>query len=91
VCVDICGQESRTLDRYLTESFDWVVTVCDGANEARPVFPGAKSRLHWSLGDPSRAIGSDEERLELFRSVRDEIQGRIEREFVGERRSSSTR
>jgi arsenate reductase len=80
--VDISGQESKTLDRYLRESFDYVVTVCDDAREACPVFPGAKTRLHWSLRDPSRATGSDEERLGVFRAVRDEILGRIQRELV---------
>jgi arsenate reductase (thioredoxin) len=89
--VDISGQESKTLDRYLSESFDCVITVCDDANEACPVFPGAKTRLHWSFRDPSRATGSDEERLGVFRVVRDEIRGRIERELVLEGRSSFTR
>jgi len=80
--VDISGQESESLERYLGEPFDFVVTVCDDANEACPVFPGAKSRLHWSLIDPSRATGSDEERLEVFRRVRDEIRERIEGELL---------
>jgi arsenate reductase len=88
--VDISGQESETLDRYLGEPFDYVVTVCDDANEACPVFPGAKNRLHWSFRDPSRATGSDEERLEVFREVRDQIRGRIERELVPESRGSLT-
>jgi arsenate reductase len=81
--VDISGQESKTLDRYLGEPFDHVITVCDDANEACPVFPRAKSRLHWSFRDPSRSEGSAEERLEDFRTVRDEIQGRIRRELIG--------
>ena len=89
--VDISGQESKTLDRYLSESFDCVITVCDDANEACPVFPGAKTRLHWSFRDPSRDTGSDEERLVVFRVVRDEIRGRIERELVLEGWSSFTR
>jgi arsenate reductase len=80
--VDISGQGSKTLERYLGEPFDYVVTVCDAANEACPVFPGAKSRLHWSFRDPSQAGGSDEERLEVFRAVRDEILARIEEELV---------
>ena len=88
--VDISGQESKTLDRYLGEPFDYVVTVCDDANEACPVFPGAKNRLHWSFRDPSRATGSEEERLEVFREVRDEIRGCIERELVPEGRGSFT-
>jgi arsenate reductase (thioredoxin) len=89
--VDISGQESKTLDRYLDEPFDCVVTVCDDAREACPVFPGAKTRLHWSFRDPSRATGSDEERLGVFRAVRDEILGRVERELVPEGRGSLTR
>ena len=82
VGVDISGQESKTLERYLEEPFDYVITVCDDANEACPFFPGAKNRLHWSFEDPSRAEGSEEERLAVFRSVRDRIGQRIERELV---------
>jgi arsenate reductase len=80
--VDISGQRSKTLERYLGEPFDYVVTVCDDANEACPVFPGAENRLHWSFQDPSRAEGSEEERLEVFRKVRDEIQARIREELL---------
>ena len=84
VGVDISGQESKTLDRYLEEPFDYVITVCDDANEACPFFPGARNRLHWSFEDPSRAEGSEQERLEVFRSVRDRIKERIEQELVNE-------
>jgi arsenate reductase len=80
--IDISGQESKTLDRYLGEPFDYVVTVCDDANEACPVFPGATNRLHWSFRDPSRATGTGEERLAVFRAVRDEILARIENELL---------
>lgn len=80
--VDISGQESKTLERYLGEPFEYVVTVCDDANEACPVFPGAQNRLHWSFEDPSKATGSEEEQLAVFRRVRDEIQARIEEELV---------
>ncbi|HEX5914928.1 MAG TPA: arsenate reductase ArsC [Rubrobacter sp.] len=80
--VDISGQESKTLDRYLDQPFDYVITVCDDANEACPFFPGAQSRLHWSFEDPSRAEGSDEERLEVFRRVRDRIKDRMQAELV---------
>ena len=79
---DISGQRSKTLERYLGEPFDYVVTVCDDANEACPVFPGAEHRLHWSFQDPSRAEGSEEERLEVFRKVRDKIQARISDELL---------
>jgi arsenate reductase len=80
--IDISGQESKTLDRYLDQPFDYVITVCDDANEACPFFPGAQSRLHWSFEDPSRAEGSDEERLEVFRRVRDGIKDRVQAELV---------
>jgi arsenate reductase (thioredoxin) len=80
--IDISGQESKTLERYLEESFDYVITVCDDANEACPFFPGAQSRLHWSFEDPSRVEGSQEERLAVFRSVRDRIRERIEDDLV---------
>ena len=80
--VDISGQESKALDRYLGESFDYVVTVCDAANEACPFFSGAQRRLHWSFEDPAAAEGSEEQRLAVFRNVRDQIKGRIEDELV---------
>ena len=82
--VDISGQESETLDRYLDQPFDYVITVCDDAKEACPFFPGASARLHWSVEDPSRAAGSEEERLAVFRRVRDELRRRIERELATE-------
>ena len=83
--IDISGQESKTLERYVGEPFDYVITVCDEANEACPFFPGAKSRLHWSFEDPSQATGSEEERLAVFRRVRDEIRERIGRELVNQK------
>jgi arsenate reductase (thioredoxin) len=87
VGVDISGQESKTLDRYLGEAFAYVITVCDEANEACPFFPGAKHRLHWSFEDPSRAEGTEEERLAVFRSVRDQIRARVEQELVNKKQS----
>lgn len=84
--VDISGHESKTLDRYLDEEFDWVITVCDGAAEACPRFPGPARRIHWSLPDPSRVEGSEEERLMAFRAVRDELRRRLEA-WLGEQRA----
>ena len=80
--IDISGQESKTLDRYLGEPFDYVITVCDDANEACPFFPGARERLHWSFEDPSKAEGSEEQRLAAFRSVRDGIRDRVQAELL---------
>ena len=79
--VDISAQESKTLDRYLGEPFDAVITVCDQAAEACPIFPGAKRRLHWSFPDPSKAQGTEEERLAVYRTVRDDIRQHIEQEL----------
>jgi arsenate reductase len=75
--IDISRQESKTLDRYRGEPFDYVITVCDQAAEACPVFPGARERLHWSFPDPSQATGSEAEQLATYRSVRDAIRARI--------------
>ena len=80
--IDVSRQESKTLDRYLGEPFDAVITVCDQAAEACPVFPGAKRRLHWSFPDPSKATGTQEEQLAVYRQVRDAIQEHIERELL---------
>ena len=76
--IDIRGQESKTLHRYLDQPFDLVVTVCDDARESCPVFPGACRMAHWSFEDPSRATGTEDERLTVFRRVRDEIAARVD-------------
>ena len=75
--IDITSQYSKTLTEYLAQSFDYVITVCDNANETCPIFPGAKNRLHWSFPDPSKATGSIEDQLAIYRQVRDEIASQI--------------
>ena len=75
--VDISGHTSKTLERYLGRAWDYVITVCDDANESCPVFPGAANRNHWSFTDPSRATGTEEEQLAVFRRVRDQIVQRV--------------
>ena len=80
--IDISGQESKTLDRYLDQPFDAVITVCDQANEACPVFFGARRRLHWSFPDPSKAQGDQEQQFAVYRQVRDAIRERIEHELL---------
>jgi arsenate reductase (thioredoxin) len=64
------------------EPFEYLVIVCDDANDTCPVFPGARERLHWSFEDPSRAEGKGEERLAVFRQVRDEIEARAEGDLM---------
>ena len=80
--IDISGQESKTLERYLNEPFDEVITVCDAAAEACPIFPGATHRRHWSFPDPSQAKGSEAEQLAVYRRVRDAIRERIKNELL---------
>lgn len=82
--IDISQQQSKTLDRYLSEPFDMVITVCDTAAEACPVFPGAVQRRHWSFEDPSKATGSETQQLAVYRRVRDQIRSRIEQELLAE-------
>ena len=83
VAIDIRGHTSKTLDPFLEEKWDYVITVCDSANERCPVFPGRVTRLHWSFDDPSAATGTEHERLEVFRRVRDEIEARLRRWLDG--------
>ena len=84
--IDISGQESKTLDRYLGEPFDYVTTVCDDAKKACPFFPGAAQRLHWSLPDPAAAERTEDERLEVFWSVRDRLRDQMEGELLNGKR-----
>lgn len=76
--IDISKQYSKSLDHFLGQEFDYLITLCDYAAQTCPVFPGHGKRLHWSLEDPAAATGTMEERLKVFRRVRDEIKGRIE-------------
>ena len=71
--IDISRQRSKHLEEFKGQAFDYVVTVCDRAKESCPVFPGAGKVLHWSFDDPANAGGTQEERLAVFRRVRDEI------------------
>jgi arsenate reductase (thioredoxin) len=80
--IDISHHESKTLDQYLGDSFDDVITVCDDANEACPVFPNARNRQHWSFPDPSQTAGTEAEQLQVYREVRDAIQQKIEQELL---------
>ena len=75
---DLSSHQSKSLDQFQDQPFDLVVTVCDNAKEACPVFTGAKQTLHWPFDDPADATGSDEEKMVMFRRVRDEIKEKIQ-------------
>lgn len=75
--IDISGHRSKSLDEFLGAPFDFVITVCDNANQNCPIFPGKAKRIHWSFDDPAQATGTDPEILDVFRRVRDEIRPNI--------------
>src|SRR6266852_853717 len=72
--IDISGHRSKSVDEFAGETFEYVLTVCDHANESCPIYPGHSNRLHRNFQDPAAVEGSEEQRLAAFRKVRDEIQ-----------------
>jgi arsenate reductase len=76
--IDISGQRSKSVDEFIGQPLDLVITVCDNAKEACPVFPGRTRRLHWPFEDPAGTEGSEDERKAAFRRVRDQIRERIQ-------------
>ncbi|MGB9721783.1 MAG: arsenate reductase ArsC [bacterium] len=77
VGIDISNQKSKSAGELVKEHFGYIITVCDDAREKCPVFPGIAVRLHWPFNDPAKATGSEEEKLNMFRKVRDQIKGKI--------------
>jgi arsenate reductase len=84
VGIDISGQHSKSVEEFLDEEFDYVITVCDNANERCPVFPGRTKRIHWSFEDPAAASGDEAAKLTVFRRVRDQIRQQL-RAWTSER------
>jgi len=80
--IDISSYESKNASLFGDDPFDLVVTVCDNAKESCPIYPGAKETLHWPFDDPADATGSDDEKMVMFRRVRDEIKTKIS-EYLG--------
>lgn len=77
VGIDLSGHRSKSVTEYLGQPFDYVITVCDQAAEACPVFPGPAARIHWSFPDPAAEPGDTDVRLATFRTVRDAIHQRL--------------
>ena len=73
VGIDITSHHSKHVDAFAGQDFDYVLTVCDNARESCPVFPGQAVRVHHGFDDPSAIEGPEDERLNVFRRVRDEI------------------
>jgi len=75
--IDISGQHSKSLEKFIGQPFDYVITVCDNANQNCPIFSGAKRRIHWSVEDPASVGGTEETRLKAFRIARDDLRERL--------------
>jgi arsenate reductase (thioredoxin) len=84
--IDISGHRSKSVDEFAGQELDYVVTVCDNANESCPVLRARTLRMHWPFEDPAAVQGSEETRLAAFRKVRDQIHARI-MVFLGEAES----
>lgn len=82
VGIDISRQTSKDVREFLGQAIPYVVAVCDNAKQRCPIFPRTYKFLHWSLEDPAEVAGSHEEKLAVFRRVRDEIRQRIEQELL---------
>lgn len=71
--IDLSGHRSKHVNEFDGQSFDYVLTVCDNARESCPLFPGSTRMIHRSFADPASLQGSEEQRLAMFRRIRDEI------------------
>jgi arsenate reductase len=85
--IDISDHRSKSVDEFVAQPLDLVITVCDNAKESCPVFPGRTQRLHWPFEDPAHVEGNEDERKAAFRKVRDQIRERI-RTFLAQEKPS---
>ncbi len=79
--IDISRQEPKSIAQFLSKEFDCVITLCDSAKQSCPAFPGECKKIHWNLEDPAKLEGTEEEKLQVFRKVRDEIKENIIKVF----------
>lgn len=75
--LDIGRHQSKSIDQFVNQPFEWVITVCDSARQNCPVFPGAANSAHWAVDDPAAVAGDPEARLAAFRRARDDLRNRI--------------
>lgn len=88
--IDISEHRSKHLDEFLNRELETVITVCGNADQACPMFPGQMNRHHWGFFDPAKARGTEEEKMECFRRVRDEIRRIFEAYAAGRRDSQKS-
>ena len=91
VGIDISAHHSKHLKEFLEQRVDTVITVCGNADQACPIFPGQLNRHHWPFFDPAKAVGSEEEILKYFRTVRDEMRRVFEAYAAGWRDAEKMR
>lgn len=84
--IDISDHRSKSMDGFKAEPFDYVITVCDNANQHCPTFPGKSGRIHWSIEDPAAVEGDEKTKLEAFRGARDDLRERLSKFIAIEKR-----
>jgi arsenate reductase len=77
VGIDISGQKAKSVTEFISQKFDYVITVCDNAKQTCPVFPAKHKKIHWSLEDPAGIEGEEETKLKVFREIRNKIKENI--------------
>jgi len=88
--IDISGHRSKHMNEFLELEIETVITVCGNADQACPLFPGQVNRHHWPFDDPAHAKGTDEEKIAVFRRVRDEIRSTFRAYAAGRRDALKT-
>jgi arsenate reductase (thioredoxin) len=88
--IDISAHTSKHMDEFLNQNVETVITVCGNADQACPMFPGQLNRHHWGFDDPAHATGTEEEQMQVFRRVRDEIQRVFEAYAAGRKDEAKT-
>lgn len=82
--IDIANQRSKSLDEFAGQEFDYVITVCDDTKENCPIVPAKARPIHWSIEDPAAVAGTEEQRLAVFRRIRDELREHLRSLVHGE-------
>ena len=91
VGIDISDHRSKHLEEFLKQPVETVITVCGNAHQTFPMFPGQVNRYHWGFDDPAHATGTEEEKLAVFRRVRDEIRKVFEAYAAGRKNEAKRR
>jgi arsenate reductase (thioredoxin) len=87
--IDISHHRSKSMQEFLDQNIETVITVCGKADQVCPIYPGQVHRFHWPFDDPAHATGTEEEQMEVFRRVRDELRAKFE-DYAAQRKKNST-